>query len=638
MCGIAGIVTTRDEEIDGLGRAGTCLEHRGPDDRGFLAWSPGQPLQARRDPPRGPMRVGLAHRRLSILDLSDRSNQPMTSRDGRYALIFNGELYNYVELRRELEALGHEFRTTSDTEVLLAAFQRWGTGMLRRLVAMFAFAILDAERGVVTVARDFAGIKPLYWTETGIGIAFASEVTALQQLVAFPRRANRHAVHDYLVHGLVDHRATATMFESVHRLPPGTFAEIDVDAPQMIDPQPYFRLPAGPPADLSFEEAVRGVRDRFFESVELHLRSDVPVGAALSGGIDSSAIVATMRAVGGDRLDLHAFSFIADDPLLSEEGWVDLASRAARATTHKVTASAAELVDDLPALVRVQAEPFASTSIYAQYRVFRRARAEGIKVMLDGQGADEMFAGYRGYLGKQVAALVRRGRVREGVELVAATARLGDQRLPFHTSLRAAVAVLPQPAERRVASLFASRRRAAWTDRTWFGRREPARETGVPADPLRRELESAFASTSLPALLRYEDRNSMAFSIESRVPFLTPDLADFVFRLPGEYLVGTDATSKRVLREALRGVVPDAILDRKDKVGFATPEAAWLNDVRGWVEAVLASAAAARTTPLDLPAVRDLWAATGASGRLDPRVWRAVNLITWGETFDVDFG
>jgi asparagine synthase (glutamine-hydrolysing) len=641
MCGIAGMLWTEPVESRFVTGPLRLLKHRGPDDHGWLLLTPHGIQRGRGQPPEGPAQAVLLHRRLSILDLSNAGWQPMSSADGRFHLVFNGEIYNYLELRGELEALGHVFRSHSDSEVLLEAFARWGREALSRLVGMFAFAILDTAARTLLVVRDFFGIKPLYYVHLPGGFAFASEIKALLDLPGLKRQVNPHRLYDYLRFGLTDHGGQ-TLFSQIRQLPAAHCLEVPMDCAGEVSPVRYWQVNLEDRLDLSLEEAALRLRDLFLESVRLHLRSDVPVGAALSGGIDSSAIVTTMRRL-EPRLDLHTFSYVADDAAVSEERWIDTVGRAARAVVHKVQPAPEELVDDLDRLVYQQDEPFGSTSIYAQDRVFRLARESGITVMLDGQGADEMLGGYRPYLAARLASLLRQGRLGSAYSFWKRAALVpgsgGRKRLLLHAGALA----LPRGLKGWGLRLTGKSRLPAWLNETWFARRgvraQPRRCPTAAADVLRMELQQSVAETSLPMLLRYEDRNSMAHSIESRVPFLTPALVSFVLRLPEEHLIGRDATSKNVFRLAMRGLVPDAVLDRKDKIGFATPEQRWLGALRPWVEKTLSSEAARRVPALVAEAMRAEWREVQEGKKpFDSRVWRWVNLIRWAERFDVTFG
>ncbi len=636
MCGIAGIV---GRPADGASAFLDVLRHRGPDDHGWLSAGRHGVRLGRGPVGREPAEVVLVHRRLSILDLSDAGWQPMGTADGRYYIVFNGEIYNFVELRAELEHLGHTFRSHSDTEVLLHAYAEWGSAVLPRLVGMFAFALFDRVERKVVLARDFFGIKPLYYTRVGESLLFASEIKALLSSAGVSRRVNPQRLYEYLVAGRTDH-GQETFFAAIRQLPAAHYVEISLDDPVRAEPICYWRLDLTERLDISFDEAAAEVRGLFLDSVRLHLRSDVPVGAALSGGIDSSAIVAAMRHV-APGVELHTFSYVADEADLCEERWVDCAAGAAGAIQHKVHAGADELLDDLDALIASQDEPFGSTSIYVQQRVFRLARDAGIKVMLDGQGADEMLAGYRYYVAARLASLLRQGHWFDAMKLLRHSAGLPGTEKRTRLLLQALSLLVPGRCKAAGKQLLGRELMPAWLNAGWF------QEQGVRPfdlgghggrDILRSHLCRTLFETSLPMLLRYEDRNSMAHSIESRVPFLTPQFAGFLLRLPEEYLLGPDGTSKRVFRAAMRGLVPDAVLDRRDKIGFATPERKWLLKMRPWVEATLSGPTAQAIPALERHGVAQEWQAIIAGRRpFDFRVWRWVNLVRWVERFGVTF-
>lgn len=639
MCGLGGIVAPAGQMLDPAHaeRFNECLAHRGPDDTGWLAWQPGRTLVGRAgELPSA--QLHLVHRRLAIIDLTDEGWQPMSTADGRYHIVYNGEIYNYLELRRELERLGHHFHSQSDTEVLLEAFAEWGVACLPRFVGMFAFALLDTAARKLVLARDPFGIKPLYYAPWRGGLAFASETKALHSLAGFQPRLNPRRAYQYLRFGLGDF-GRQTLVEDIFQLPAAHYLEVDLACPDRLElPLRYWSLQPHVRDDLSFEEAAARLRDLFLESVRLHLRSDVPIGVALSGGIDSSALLGSMRYLGGSSLDLHAFSYVAADPRLSEERWVDIAGRAAGATVHKTRPTPADLAADLDTLVTALDEPFRSTSSYAQFRVFRLAKEAGIKVTLDGQGADETLAGYRPYIAARVASCIRRGDFREAAALSSRTRDLPGAN-PRRLLLQAGGHLLPEALRGHGRSLAGAGLRPAWLNPDWFeSRGVPLRALPGPRakDVLRATLRSEITTTSLPGLLRFEDRNSMAHSVESRVPFLTPDLVEFCLGLPEDYLIARDGTSKAVFRKAMRGIVPDEILDRRDKIGFETPELDWLRALGPWVTSVLASDAGREMAPLNLPALATEWAAVADGTRpFGNHVWRALNLVRWAELHGV---
>jgi asparagine synthase (glutamine-hydrolysing) len=560
----------------------------------------------------------------------------MGTPDGRYWIVLNGEIYNYVELRDELQALGREFKSHSDTEVLLAAYQEWGKDALNRLVGMFAFAILDAQERRLFLARDFFGIKPLYYAFWQEGLAFSSEIKPLLSLPGIARDVNQQRLYEYLRWSIA-HYGDQTMFGEIKQVPAAHSMELALDAPSRASPTQYWNINLNQRAELSFEAAAKQLRELFIESVRMHLRSDVPVGAALSGGIDSSSIVSVMRLL-DPKLEIHTFSYIADDPTISEERWVDMLGNDMRVEVHKVRPCPKDLLGDMHALVETQEEPFGSTSMYAQWRVFQAAKETGIKVMLDGQGADELLAGYPSYIGARTDSLVREGRWTDALQL----ARYGQVSKMWVTLLGAIVRMASSGVQRPLRYLTNKHAIPSWLDSTWF------KEKGIASYPtgrlkgseiLKQALVMSLTETTLPQLLHYEDSNSMAFSIESRVPFLTPALVSFVLTLPEDYLLTSKGTTKAVFRKEMRGIVPDAILDRTDKKGFPTPEKYWLLSIRPFVEQILTSQTATQINALNLKEIMNQWEQiVSGSRQMDSCVWRWVNLILWAERFAVNTG
>lgn len=640
MCGIAGLALSPGNAIgdDLLATLAGKLSHRGPDDEGFLSWTPGSgaPTAARTPCPLPNGGLAFVHRRLTILDLSTAGWQPMLSPDGRYAIIFNGEIYNYLELRSELAGLGVSFQSRSDTEVLLQACIHWGTAALNRLTGMFAFALLDTHEQTLFLARDPFGIKPLFFAESpGKGFAFASEIGALLALPWIGRETNPQRLFEYLRFGHTD-AGGQTMFADIASLPAAHYLRLDLADPRPAAPQRYWAIDPQRRTALSFEEAAEELRARFIDNVRLHLRSDVPTGVQLSGGIDSSAICAAARHIAPDG-ELHAFSYAAAPPAPNEEHWIDLVGHATGARVHKTRPAPHELMRDLTALVKLQHEPFASTGMYAQYRVFKLVAQQGVKVTLDGQGADEMFAGYPTFQAARLAALIKQGRIPQAVRLLRHL--LGRQGLerPGGLLMRLASWLLPQAVQGGARRLAGQPVIPNWLDTGWF--RDHGVDAATPHRPRGREalrhlLIETLTRTSLPALLRFSDRNAMAHSVECRVPFLTPDFAQFALSLPEHHLVAGDGTTKSILRHALRGLVPDPVLDRRDKVGFATPEQAWLLGSADQVDAILASPRLDRIPALQTQAIRKSWSAIRAGKRTyEPAMWRWLNLILWSEAF-----
>jgi asparagine synthase (glutamine-hydrolysing) len=595
MCGIGGIV---DGEIarPELERMAAAMAHRGPDGEGFWLGDD----------------AGLAFRRLAIIDLHERSNQPLEL--GPWKLVFNGEIYNYLELREELRRGGHEFVTEGDGEVLLHAWAEWGEGSLERLNGMFAFAIWhDAEKQLTLVSDPF-GEKPVYWCEAGGRFVFASDIPAIFAAQPHQVSPSFDALAAFLASGFLP-PIEESFFAGIKRLPAAHLLRRRAGHTEIVSYWEPRRVDVPDTEADASTELLELLRD----SVRLRLRSDVPVGTSLSGGIDSSAVVALCSdlAAGHTR---HAFTasfpgFARDERPYAEA----IASAAGVVEHHVVEPTIDELLADLDAVVRDQQEPFQSLSIYAQWRVMRAAREAGVVVLLDGQGADELFAGYEGAAGWAIKSLPRATAIRE--------LRHGDL-----TLRDVALAVLRGKLLRSVgrlhrlhhASPYAApevRQRAAHIE-------PPSLSATNGRAPLARELLRQTFHTSLPSLLRYADRDSMAHSREVRLPFLDRRLAEFALSLPAG-LVYRDGRRKYVLREAMRGLVPNAILERNDKIGFEPPQASWLATpaARSLVSDVLLDGRARARSLYDVAAIeRDL--RTG-SWRDHSALWRALSVELW---------
>ena len=643
MCGIAGLVS-EEADLGELVMAMTgALSHRGPDDQGFAVFGPEvsasrlvtPELRSSSMPTAAPSRVAFGHRRLSIIDPTEAGHQPMQSADGRYWMTYNGEIYNYRELRVLLEREGVGFTTSSDSEVLLAAWAQWGQACLERLVGMWSFAIYDTARETVTVARDPFGIKPLYFYQDARRLAFASEPPALLALPFVRARANPQRLFDFLRFGRSDD-GTETFYEGIERFPAGHHATIDVRRPRPLEPVAYWTDEPCIDDSIGPLEAASTLCDLLTESVDMHLRADVPVGAALSGGVDSSAIVCLMRSLYGDRLDLHTFSFIADDPTLSEEQWVAPVVERARPTRHLVTPTADELLADIDQLVRAQGEPILGLSSYAEYRVFALAKEAGVKVVLDGQGADELFGGYSPYLGDRLASMIRQGQLSRASAFwrragSSPHARALSKPLAVYTA-RSALPNWAEPIGRRV---MRETPYSPWMRAAWF------RSHGVVAHPHgrrggRHRLQTTLADDRANMFqwqLRSEDRDAMTHGIENRVPFVTTPMVEFARSLPEELLIDADGRAKAVLRDTMRDIVPDEVLDRREKLGFAPPERAWMDHLDPFLDTSLNSLRARAGELIDVDA---LGASTSIRDRVpDSAVWRLANVGAWLETFDV---
>jgi asparagine synthase (glutamine-hydrolysing) len=642
MCGIAGVAGGSPDDLRAIRDMTAALRHRGPDDEGYLLADsrrrdacPFAGPDTRRDlglaalPDAFDARFDLAlgHRRLSIIDLGGGGHGPMASPDGRHWIVYNGEIYNYVELREELRGRGHAFRTASDTEVLLAAYAEWGEDLLPHLNGMWAFGLYDAARSTLFCARDRFGVKPFHYFWDGEVFAFASEIKGLLAHPRAPRCPDEHTVLDFLIAGAVE-EGERTFFQGIRRLPGGQCLTLDLGR-RTLSVRRWYALPDPEPRPAAEGE----VGDLLRDAVRLRLRSDVDVGTCLSGGLDSSSLVALTARLrdggGGGRL---SFSVLYPDAGIDESAFVSAVVEATDVDSRRVMPTAAELLHDLPALVHHQEEPFPSLAPYSQWRVMQLARDAGVKVLLDGQGADEVFAGYHYQLGPWLAEISRAegplSALRAARAAAAATGRslgfllglLAYHRLPVPSGLR-------ERARARAATH--GRLPPGLLDPDWRRRVGPARSARhAPRSSLKDERRAAILETSLPALLRYEDRNSMAFSVEARTPYLDYRLVERAQALPASDLI-RDGWTKAILREAMAGVVPDPVRWRRDKLGFATPERRWLREIAPQVREWLGTGSRLRGGRLEADGLAAWLAAPDDELARRPGLWRLVSAELW---------
>lgn len=643
MCGIAALIRPTGLPVtEALAAMIRAVDHRGPDGQSLQAFSFRVDAGLLQPSPEG--LAGLAHARLAILDLSNDAAQPMEDANQRLWITFNGEIYNHVELRVELELRGHSFRSRSDTEVLVACWAEWGAGCLDRLNGIFAFAILDTWEGRLWAVRDRFGVKPLYWWIGPDGtFALASEIKQFTTLPGWRARLHGQRTYDFLAWNLIDH-TEFTMFQDVRQLRGGELLRLDVRLGTRGGPPIIDRWYGLQPDENAGALAASAAADRFLsifrDAVGIELQADVDVGSCLSGGLDSSSLICIAAALRGQATGAagqHTFSARSDVAAYDEGRYIAAAIEGKRIIAHEVFPALGGLFKLLPQLIWHQDEPFGTTSAYAQWHVFALARAAGIKVVLDGQGADEVLGGYHGFFGPRLADLLRRGR---WLSLVAEFNALGQLHgIPTAQSFaRMSDALLPDTVRQTLRrwigkpSANVSWLNSARLDATT---QDPFETQGARQPTVRALSTAQILSTNLPMLLHCEDRNSMAHGVEARVPFLDHRLVEFALGLSDEHKVSGGIT-KRVLRDAMRGIVPAAILERRDKLGFVTPEEQWVRACpalfrRHLVDAVEQSRGILRPT-----LVQDFEAMLNGRRRFDFRWWRAICFGAWMERFSIE--
>ncbi len=647
MCGIFGYIPSKEQNQHQLHEVGKslckALKQRGPNDYGYNLFANDKTLLASETASYAstetPASLILGQTRLSIIDLSEAGHQPFFSEDKRYTLVYNGEIYNYLELRAELEKLGVHFKTATDTEVLLKSLMHWGTACLTKLTGMFAFALYDKQEQTIMLARDFFGIKPLYWTrQKDTSFAFASELPALLKFPNIRRQLNWTQAYNYLVNYRVG-VGDECFIDNIFQVKPAHYMLFNANNGTCLQDERYWQVSLPSPQKISFQEAAEEARRLFLNSVRLHLRSDVPLGVALSGGIDSSATACAVRHIEPD-MPLHTFTYVAADSVdISEEKWADKVIKHTNAISHKVKVASHELCHDLDNMIERLGEPFVSTSIYAQYRVFKLVREKGVVVTLDGQGADEMLAGYFGYPHYRLQTLVQKGQLREAWNFYQ-NCKQWEGRSPKEVLSRFIGLYTPnwlKPCARKIINKPIS---PDWLNiKNIYARKvdqypSSALDIYSSKDKVREILANQLTWNGLPNLLRHGDRNSMTFSIESRVPFCTKELAEFFLSLPEEYLISKDGWTKAVFRQAMRGIVPDDLLDRKDKIGFATPEKKWFVEMDDWVVESLAQSKYSEL--FDSKFLLHSWQNIyNEKTQFSWHIWRCINYLRWKELFNI---
>ena len=614
MCGISVLINKDNQSLeqDLIQKMTDTIHHRGPDGEGFFHGD----------------NFAFGHRRLAIIDLDERSNQPMKGLDG-LVITYNGEVYNYIELRDELKEQGYDFSTESDTEVILAAYHCWGKECLHRFNGMWAFAIYDPRTNQIFAARDRFGIKPLYYSVVGSYLAFASEIKQFTSLPNWSAKANHNLLFDFIVGGKLD-QSEFTMFDGVKQVPGGCCLEYKLESHTYCI-QRWYDLSKSYEKNTLYSDKKAG--DKFLElltdSVNLRLRSDVKVGSCLSGGMDSSSIVVIMHELLSKSLSSfsqHTVSSCFENKKYDEQEYIDAVNEKTKATPHKVFPSDKALFDSIENIIWYQDEPFGSTSIFAQWTVFEEARAQGLKVMLDGQGADEQLAGYQSFFVPLLKDAITKFNPFLALKICKALSHhhnVNSKKL----LINALYHCCPMRIKKIVTNLK-HKRLHSWLNKNAF-KLDPN-----PMKNLRKFSVLQLIKTSLPSLLHYEDRSSMAKSIEARVPFLDYRLVEFVLSLENNQKI-KEGITKHVLREGLKDLLPEKVLTRVDKLGFVTEEEKWM---RANSETVLSVLDNEWPDYIDgkklLAYVKDL---LESDKSFDFLIWRLFCVQMWRQRFDVCF-
>jgi asparagine synthase (glutamine-hydrolysing) len=660
MCGITGVIDLKNQKaVQFIAAMTRTVQHRGPDDEGFACFRlDGDEIQiARGDDTAAelsalphistlrdmPCEVVLGHRRLSIIDLSVAGHNPLSNHDQRLWITYNGEVYNYLELRAELAELGHHFQSGTDTEVILAAYDQWGTDCLWHFNGMFAFALWDRREKRLFCARDRFGVKPFYYFHQDHYFAFASEIKGLLANPHVPCCANPQAIHDYLVNGAMV-SVEGTFFEEIHQLPGSHALTLNADGKLRvwryfdIDYESHF-------SGNHYEDRVAEFRELLTDAVRLHLRSDVPVGSSLSGGLDSSSVVTLAnrllqsesgikREVIGERQ--RVFCAIYDGETFNEKPHMDTVIAHTGAAAYFTRPSSKHLWEELHKLVWHQDEPVNATAIFAQYCVMQLVRQNAVTVLLDGQGGDEVLAGYPFYYGYYLAQALharRPDRFMSELRGARSVANVPWASLLSLTGWNLSPAWLRSLGWRLGGAKLLSHKpiSSALVNAEFHQRHDQGARIKHNAYPtLAQKLYDDVFNTNLPALLRYEDRNSMAFHIEARVPFLDYRLVQFAFKLSADAHI-RNGWSKAILRDSMAGLLPDSIRLRRDKEGYTTPHNRWMCELTPQINGLFGGQV--RSEPyLSSEAITQL--RSPSAGEI-PGVWRLINLESWLRAFNL---
>lgn len=618
MCGIVGLWHRDGKPVDRvlLDRMTDSLEYRGPDDRGtFVDGS-----------------VGFGHRRLSIIDLTAAAHQPMSTEDGAVWITYNGEIYNYIELREELQALGETFRSASDTEVLLKSYERWGTNCVERFNGVWAFAIWDSRHQILFCARDRFGVKPFHYVQSGADFAFGSEMKAVLEAKIVPVEPNDDVIQRYLLLNIT-HADGQTFVRAVRELPAGHTLMVDRSS---VTIRRYWDLPPFEQVTESNDAKwIREYSDLLDDAVRLQMRSDVPVGSCLSGGLDSTSI--TMLAASKSSYPIDTFTAYLPHASYDERENVALFAEQMGSAVHShlVGPDIDTWCDELARVIFHHDEPHVGYTAPAQWEVMRLANQHGVKVLLDGQGADESLGGYNFFVESLAADYLRAGNPFRAWSIARSFEdRRGSGLVPGGLrAIRSGIRAL-RPREEIFRLEGAVAQRGLPLSDDWLGEcgsvYVPSIERGNSR--LESEIATALQVTMLPALLTYADRASMAFSVESRVPYLDHRLVELAFRLPRHLRIDGTQT-KVILRRIMNGRLPSQIVDAKQKKVFGTPYQLWLSKpLRDFAQSVLDDRPFRERAFVDVNKL-DRWFRTWDTAANNRRaayqVWNLVNLELW---------
>lgn len=660
MCGISGIVSKNNINLASIAQMNAIIKHRGPDDEGFALFNKTNCLIAGGNDTAKEtwqatesycpqihikdinenVQIAFGHRRLSILDLSPKGHQPMCSKDKRYWITYNGEVYNYIEIRKELEDLGHQFTTNTDTEVIINAYVEWGSDCQHKFNGMWAFAMYDHQTKNIFLSRDRFGIKPLYYWFSPTGdFCFASEIKQFTVLPNWKAILNERMAYDFLYYSTTDH-CEETLFKGVYHIPPGneccfSIHELTAQAKNKKLKTKQWYNPVIKPFKGSFEEAKKQFLSLFKQSVELHLRADVPIGSALSGGLDSSSIVSYINLLlqkeGKTELQ-KTFSSCSDDKKYDEREWMDEVVKATNVDGHFVYPQGKDIFTKTEKIVWHLDEPYQSQTAFMGYHVFEEAARNKVRVLLNGQGADEYLSCYGDIRFLRQLELLKKVKLNSLVKELGSVKSLWQFIfIAFYKAVPNSIKYfkpLNQLAYKQINDLVNNSLITAKPHINLLFNKKPLDRLGVSIFQLFRD--------PLPRYLRWEDRNSMAHTVEARVPFLDYRLVEFGLSLPVHFL-DSPFQLKRVLVEAMKGILPEKVRQRKDKKGFITPEERWFKQdyKEEFINYFKENSSFAKNVINTDEAMSFLKRIQSPNSPFNPNYWHIIVFSVWMKTFNV---
>ncbi len=595
------------------------LAHRGPDDSGLESFTF---VDGRH--------FALGHRRLSIIDLSTSARQPMWNSNKTLCVVYNGEIYNYIELREELQRAGHVFRTESDSEVLLQAYQQWGADCFSRFNGMWALALIDLNKRKIILSRDRFGKKPLYYFNTGTEFIFASEIKALFHHPAVIKRPNYEKIYRYIAgnYRYVD-VDDASYFEGIKQVPKSSYIELDETFNSTS--YRYWTLKLNEPPAASDDEIIASFRDILCDAVKIRLRSDVPVGCMLSGGMDSTSITSIAYKVFNKRIITFSGVTGEEKGVYDESDFINSVIRETNADSHYITPDPADLFSTVDEMLSFHDEPICTVTWFSLFLIAKKIGLEKVPVVLNGHAGDELLAGYWDHYHYHFYELAESGDPALEYEIACWKENHGRDPAELERT-RAYISRLRQG--NAIESERFTDYSSLFTGDAVEKYHRPVRLENPFDAPLNRRLYSELMFETVPASLRPEDRNTMSQSIESRSPFLDYRLAEFAFSLPGRFKI-RNGIGKWILREAMKGILPEDVRTRRDKAGFIAPADVWFRTTnREQVHALLNSDSIRSRGLFDIPRINTMFSEHLCGEKNHQMVlWQLINLELWFRRF-----